>query len=237
MCRTVPTPTLVFFFFSSSRRHTSYIGDWSSDVCSSDLDVPARPARARRAPAPARAPPGEQRAGGARPRGTAAARGGAAGAGGGGGDGQRGGPSAIARNAFGIRAGRGVCRSGGDRCRSRELVAFRVSSGIWLSYLVPDECRDGAAGERSYPLAGPRFDQGDREGTSRTGPGRTDLSRLVRRGQRSRREFLSVIQPDDAGQVGRRAARPPREDRPPSDRVRGASARDPAAEGAHGSRG
>src|SRR5437762_10671254 len=25
-------------FFSSSRRHTSYIGDWSSDVCSSDLD-------------------------------------------------------------------------------------------------------------------------------------------------------------------------------------------------------
>src|SRR5437763_1743153 len=25
------------FFFSSRRRHTSYIGDWSSDVCSSDL--------------------------------------------------------------------------------------------------------------------------------------------------------------------------------------------------------
>src|SRR5437762_6620813 len=25
------------FFFSSSRRHTIYIGDWSSDVCSSDL--------------------------------------------------------------------------------------------------------------------------------------------------------------------------------------------------------
>src|SRR5437763_1900742 len=24
------------FFFSSRRRHTSYIGDWSSDVCSSD---------------------------------------------------------------------------------------------------------------------------------------------------------------------------------------------------------
>src|SRR5437879_13264264 len=28
------------FFFSSRRRHTRYIGDWSSDVCSSDL--PAR---------------------------------------------------------------------------------------------------------------------------------------------------------------------------------------------------
>src|SRR5437763_12561125 len=27
-----------FFFFSSRRRHTRYIGDWSSDVCSSDLD-------------------------------------------------------------------------------------------------------------------------------------------------------------------------------------------------------
>src|SRR5437879_10761445 len=26
------------FFFSSIRRHTMYIGDWSSDVCSSDLD-------------------------------------------------------------------------------------------------------------------------------------------------------------------------------------------------------
>src|SRR5437762_7524748 len=27
----------LFFFFSSRRRHTRYIGDWSSDVCSSDL--------------------------------------------------------------------------------------------------------------------------------------------------------------------------------------------------------
>src|SRR5437879_3806925 len=27
------------FFFSSRRRHTRYIGDWSSDVCSSDLAV------------------------------------------------------------------------------------------------------------------------------------------------------------------------------------------------------
>src|SRR5438876_2582433 len=27
------------FFFSSRRRHTRWTGDWSSDVCSSDLDV------------------------------------------------------------------------------------------------------------------------------------------------------------------------------------------------------
>src|ERR1017187_7164869 len=27
----------LFRFFSSRRRHTRYIGDWSSDVCSSDL--------------------------------------------------------------------------------------------------------------------------------------------------------------------------------------------------------
>src|SRR3712207_137915 len=29
----------IFFFFSSRRRHTRYWRDWSSDVCSSDLDV------------------------------------------------------------------------------------------------------------------------------------------------------------------------------------------------------
>src|SRR5260221_9258819 len=34
-----------FFFFSSRRRHTRSLCDWSSDVCSSDL---ARPAAARR---------------------------------------------------------------------------------------------------------------------------------------------------------------------------------------------
>src|SRR5688500_19662573 len=28
---------MVFFFFSSRRRHTRLQGDWSSDVCSSDL--------------------------------------------------------------------------------------------------------------------------------------------------------------------------------------------------------
>src|SRR5437762_10277061 len=35
----------VFFFFSSRRRHTRYIGDWSSDVCSSDLNVADAKAR------------------------------------------------------------------------------------------------------------------------------------------------------------------------------------------------
>src|SRR5688500_20253722 len=31
---------LLIFFFSSRRRHTRLQGDWSSDVCSSDLDRP-----------------------------------------------------------------------------------------------------------------------------------------------------------------------------------------------------
>src|SRR5256885_6474806 len=29
----------IFFFFSSRRRHTRLQGDWSSDVCSSDLSM------------------------------------------------------------------------------------------------------------------------------------------------------------------------------------------------------
>src|SRR5438876_6971845 len=29
----------ICFFFSSRRRHTRWTGDWSSDVCSSDLQV------------------------------------------------------------------------------------------------------------------------------------------------------------------------------------------------------
>src|SRR2546427_8441294 len=44
---------LVFFFFSSRRRHTRFDCDWSSDVCSSDLgrrhpppSLPAGPLRA-----------------------------------------------------------------------------------------------------------------------------------------------------------------------------------------------
>src|SRR5256885_4764256 len=32
-----------FFFFSSRRRHTRLQGDWSSDVCSSDLDARGAP--------------------------------------------------------------------------------------------------------------------------------------------------------------------------------------------------
>src|SRR5438876_6346877 len=31
--------SLFFFFFSSRRRHTRWTGDWSSDVCSSDLSL------------------------------------------------------------------------------------------------------------------------------------------------------------------------------------------------------
>src|SRR6185295_5533200 len=33
---------LFFFFFSSRRRHTRYWRDWSSDVCSSDLEETIR---------------------------------------------------------------------------------------------------------------------------------------------------------------------------------------------------
>src|SRR5437764_9500763 len=38
------------FFFSSRRRHTRYIGDWSSDVCSSDLVAHRREQYGRLAP-------------------------------------------------------------------------------------------------------------------------------------------------------------------------------------------
>src|SRR5256884_1150063 len=38
-------PLLVFFVFSSRRRHTRCSRDWSSDVCSSDLGGPSRPSR------------------------------------------------------------------------------------------------------------------------------------------------------------------------------------------------
>src|SRR5436309_6412324 len=34
---------LAFFFFSSRRRHTRFSRDWSSDVCSSDLNSGGRP--------------------------------------------------------------------------------------------------------------------------------------------------------------------------------------------------
>src|SRR5690625_1309279 len=33
---------IIFFFFSSRRRHTRWPRDWSSDVCSSDLPIELR---------------------------------------------------------------------------------------------------------------------------------------------------------------------------------------------------
>src|SRR5256885_11369730 len=59
----------LFFFFSSRRRHTRLQGDWSSDVCSSDLDLEALLSAARnpsespphRAPAPAGSRRSEER--------------------------------------------------------------------------------------------------------------------------------------------------------------------------------
>src|SRR2546426_6833871 len=39
-----------FFFFSSRRRHTRLQGDWSSDVCSSDLSSFINPAMTRVVP-------------------------------------------------------------------------------------------------------------------------------------------------------------------------------------------
>src|SRR5690348_2777315 len=35
--KTFKPEIIVYFFFSSRRRHTRWTGDWSSDVCSSDL--------------------------------------------------------------------------------------------------------------------------------------------------------------------------------------------------------
>src|SRR3989454_1688639 len=37
----------MFFFFSSRRRHTRLQGDWSSDVCSSDLARQGKPVHSR----------------------------------------------------------------------------------------------------------------------------------------------------------------------------------------------
>src|SRR2546430_8005069 len=39
MCRKECGGVRFFFFFSSRRRHTRFDCDWSSDVCSSDLDA------------------------------------------------------------------------------------------------------------------------------------------------------------------------------------------------------
>src|SRR5262245_63252503 len=35
----MPRSGVLWFFFSSRRRHTSCLSDWSSDVCSSDLEI------------------------------------------------------------------------------------------------------------------------------------------------------------------------------------------------------
>src|SRR5437899_5030949 len=45
----------VFFFFSSRRRHTRCLSDWSSNVCSSDLPFPVV---TDHGPGPDRQPPG-----------------------------------------------------------------------------------------------------------------------------------------------------------------------------------
>src|SRR5690606_40607786 len=42
ICFVIVLAIRVFFFFSSRRRHTRFSRDWSSDVCSSDLERPAR---------------------------------------------------------------------------------------------------------------------------------------------------------------------------------------------------
>src|SRR3989449_9391513 len=42
------TLSFIFFFFSSRRRHTRCSRDWSSDVCSSDLNVPGLYAAVKR---------------------------------------------------------------------------------------------------------------------------------------------------------------------------------------------
>src|SRR5258705_7580739 len=39
----VKAGAFLFFFFSSRRRHTRCLSDWSSDVCSSDLDDELEP--------------------------------------------------------------------------------------------------------------------------------------------------------------------------------------------------
>src|SRR3989454_412955 len=58
-----PGPSLSVFFFSSRRRHTRLQGDWSSDVCSSDLtSLPVRPVVRRFA-----RPPSEEHPYGRRP--------------------------------------------------------------------------------------------------------------------------------------------------------------------------
>src|SRR5262249_57438576 len=46
-CPTSNLSCLFLFFFSSRRRHTRLVSDWSSDVCSSDLASASRPHQRR----------------------------------------------------------------------------------------------------------------------------------------------------------------------------------------------
>src|SRR2546425_14106 len=110
-------------------------------------------------------------------------------------------------------------------------VTIRLDQLERVDRQLPHQRRDRTPGERAYPLAGPRLDEGSREGVAGARSGGADLPGFVRGRQRGRRELLSVIQPDDPGQVGRRAAGSPREDRPPGDRIRGAGARRAVAHG------
>src|SRR2546430_7671661 len=93
---------LLFFFFSSRRRHTRFDCDWSSDVCSSDL-VQAGGQGAGRAP---------RRAGGEGEEVTGETRGGRAGRRGG----LRGGHTSSPRNTVTARSEE---RRVGEECRSR----------------------------------------------------------------------------------------------------------------------
>src|SRR5207245_3008175 len=47
-CQYITLHLVIYFFFSSRRRHTRCYRDWSSDVCSSDLS-PAKTPAVRRA--------------------------------------------------------------------------------------------------------------------------------------------------------------------------------------------
>src|SRR5688500_19434828 len=71
-----PTATCYssFFFFSSRRRHTRLQGDWSSDVCSSDLEIQPAPIRAQAIPSGDGETGDRQRAEGHEPRGIAEER-------------------------------------------------------------------------------------------------------------------------------------------------------------------
>src|SRR5437762_9886050 len=100
--------SFVFFFFSSRRRHTRYIGDWSSDVCSSDLGrqhVPPAEHPAAAAALQHLGPPGAARERAVRPA--------------------AGGARAAARGGARPHEGRSEERRVGKECRSRRAACQR----------------------------------------------------------------------------------------------------------------